>query len=261
MSRLDCERWASLFDRRSVDDPLSEDEMAFSRQHEASCAECRRELGVWESFGGVVAETKARAPVDSLALTELLRKRLAAETAEAPKVVPISAAQKPLRRRTAYVGAVLALAASVALVVRSQREQPAATRAADVHVTLASADGAVDQKAAEAGALVREGVHLRAAGGPLCLSIEPSVRACLADGSEAILADASLAHRRFDLKKGRILGFARSTAARDDVHRVDRSRDRDCGRHALLGRSAGRRNAHHRAGRTRRGRRASAPRR
>ena len=59
MSRLDCERWASLFDRRSVDDPLSEDEMAFSRQHEASCAECRRELGVWESFGGVVAEAKA----------------------------------------------------------------------------------------------------------------------------------------------------------------------------------------------------------
>ena len=32
---------ASLFDRRSVDDALSEDEMAFSRQHEASCAECR----------------------------------------------------------------------------------------------------------------------------------------------------------------------------------------------------------------------------
>jgi tetratricopeptide (TPR) repeat protein len=204
MSRLDCERWASLFDRRSVGDTLAEDEILFSRQHETSCAECRRELGVWESFGGVVANAPAVAPIDSLALTELLRKKLAAETAEAPKVVAITSARRPLGRRAAYAGALIALAASIALVVRSRRDQSAAMQVAEVHVTLISADGAVDQKATEAGAAVREGVALRAAGGPLCLSIEPSVRACLADGSEATLADATLAHRRFDLKKGRI---------------------------------------------------------
>ena len=205
MSRLDCERWASLFDRRSVGDALGEDEILFSRQHEASCAECRRELGVWESFGSVVAEAPAAPSIDSLALTELLRQKLAAQATEATKgVVPITAARRPLARRAAYAGGLIALAASVALVARLRREQPAALQVADVHVTLTSADGAVDQKSTEAGAAVREGVALRAAGGPLCLSIEPSVRACLADGSEAVLADATLAHRRFDLKKGRM---------------------------------------------------------
>jgi hypothetical protein len=186
-----------------VGDELSDDEMAFSRQHEASCAECRRELGVWESFGAVVAEAP-RAPVDSLALTEILRQKLAAQARREPDLAPIELVRRPRGRRVAYVAAIVALAASVALVVKTRRDDPAATQLADVHVTMASADGSVDQKTTEAGTVVRQGVALRAAGGPLCLSVEPSVRACLAEGSEAVLADATLAHRRFDLKRGRI---------------------------------------------------------
>jgi hypothetical protein len=204
MSRLDCERWASLFDRRSVGDPLTEEEIAFSREHQASCAECRRELGVWESFGGVVAEAPPPAAVDTLALTAQLRQQLASTAAPGPKVVPLTASRPIAYRRAAYAGAVVALAASVALVLRSKIERPAVARAADVHVTLASAGDALDEHPTEAGAAVREGSVLRAVGGPLCLSIEPSVRACLADGAVGALADASLVHRRIDLRKGRI---------------------------------------------------------
>jgi ferric-dicitrate binding protein FerR (iron transport regulator) len=203
VSRLDCERWASLFDRRTVGDELSPEELSFSRQHEASCSECRRELGVWESFGGVVAERPPAPKVDALALTDLLRQKLAAENAPSPPATPVSASRRTFVRRATYVGGALALAASVALVVRSKPD-PARALLAEVHVTLASGDAAVERDPARAGVAVREGATLRAAGGPLCVSIEPAVRACLADGAEAILGDASLAHRRFDLKKGRV---------------------------------------------------------
>src|SRR5258708_11509514 len=197
MSR-DEERADILVERRTGDDDLNEDELAFASQHEAACAACRRELSVWQALGANVAEGPMPATVDTQALTQQLRQKLAAETNDERQTVV------PFARRAAYGAAFLALAASIALVVRSWRERPAALQVADVHVTLSSADASIDLKPAEAGAGVREGVALRAVGGPLCVAVEPGVRACLADGSEAVLADASLAHRRLDLKKGRM---------------------------------------------------------
>jgi TolA-binding protein len=198
LSRLDCERWASLLDREALEQALSTDDRQFQVEHVRGCTECARELVVWQKLEAC-ATTADRELEPDLALEDAVLNQLWSEPSSAK---PRMASHV---RRVAMVGVAFAAAAAV-LLFAWQRGGPPAADSALAHVTIGSG-----KALAEAGAVrrpgdsVKVGDTLRAGESPICLLIESGVRACLSAGGELRVADAALAHRRLELLRGRLV--------------------------------------------------------
>lgn len=187
MSRFQCERWASIVDRRLLGDLPDATDARFEAEHAATCQECGRERGRWAELA-LLPPSQVRVPPAG-PLTDALRARIAPQRVAAPA-----------RQPWPWVIALAAAAAAVALVLHRAPPpipQPTVEQARSSAFLLTS--NSSDEPAA-----VSEGTWLRAATTPLCLFIEPGVRACLAAGAEATVSDLRLASRRLSLVRGRV---------------------------------------------------------
>ncbi len=206
MSRLDCERWASLLDREALEQALSADDRQFRVEHAHGCSECARELVVWQQLEAY-APTAAGELERDLALEDAVLNQLWSK--------PSSAKPRLASRvqRMVVVGVAFA-AAAAALLFAWQRGGPPALDSALAHVTIGSG-----RALGEAGALrrpgesVKVGETLRSGESPICLLIESGVRACLSPGGEMRVVDAVLAHRRLELLRGRLVASLEPQAA------------------------------------------------
>ena len=168
MSRLECERWASLLDREALEGALTRDDVAFQTEHPRSCENCAHELAAWRVLGAL-NPTQTTALERDVALEEAALNQLWHE-APAPG---IRALGRPRIALTVTL-AVLATAAAVLLFVSRQR-QPADVDGRLAHATLGSGRAIGDGDVAHlAGEVVRTGARLRAEAEPLCLLIELS---------------------------------------------------------------------------------------
>jgi hypothetical protein len=198
MSRLDCERWASLLDREAVESALSAEDELFQAEHVRGCVECARELMVWRKLEAHEPAGGSELERDLLLEDSVLNQLWSEQSAAKPRLVSRS-------QRVAIFGAALAVAAGVLLFVVQRARRPTANLALS-HVTIGSG-----KALAGAGALrrpgesVKAGDTLRASEAPVCLLIESGIRACLSPGGELRVADAALAHRRLELLRGRLV--------------------------------------------------------
>ncbi len=197
MSRLDCERWASLLDREALEGALSRDDVAFQAEHALKCTACANELAAWRELGSLdVAQGPALER--DLALEEGALKTLWSEPPAPRRLVA--------RRRPLVAAAGVLIAAAAAFMLLSSRtEVPRAIEPLS-RVTIGSGS-ALSEKGAlrRLGEAVTAGERLRAGPTPVCLLVEPGIKACLSAGGELRLAESTLSLRRIELLRGRLV--------------------------------------------------------
>jgi TolA-binding protein len=201
MSRLDCERWASLLDRETLEGVLSTDEAAFQERHARSCQNCAHELSKWR-------ELRSLGQGSALERDVALEESVLAELWQRPVVAPRRGASR--LTKLAGLAAVVAVAAASLLFVLSRRDpslEPALPPPALAHATVGSGSGLVagSNTTRLPGEPIRAGSRLQAGDEPLCLLIEPAVRACLSPRGELKVADLTLSQRRLELIRGRLV--------------------------------------------------------
>src|SRR5688572_24326826 len=112
MSRLDCERWASLLDRETLEGMLSGDEAAFQERHARGCQNCAHELAQWR-------ELRSLGQGSALERDVALEDSVLAELWQRPAVAARRGASR--LARVAGLAAVVAVAAATLLFVLSRR--------------------------------------------------------------------------------------------------------------------------------------------
>lgn len=197
MSSIDeaCARWVSLSDREALGESLSAEETAFSTEHPRGCDACRREASVWQALGSALDD-----PSDG--------------SIEPP--IYLARAPRRQRRRLWMAAGVAAAAAALILAARGfGHRSPAESTASgpapigmpiDAAVIVTKPPGAVlevDGHPAVDGEKLARGSEVVARRGSACLLIEPSIRACIAEGSAVRTSDLG-AHRRLELRTGRV---------------------------------------------------------
>lgn len=207
-----CDRWMALSDRVALDEGLRDDERAFLTQHGASCPACGRERAVWDDLGRLLHDE------------ELPRERSAPQLAALPSTVRsaphvTTARPRPLAH-AAWAAALLLLAVGGASVTLERPARPGAqwaqpppqavvatptARAVAVHLAQARAGTVeLDGKVCAEGAELHVGSELFARAGAACLTVEPGVRACLAEGGRLRVATLSASERRLELLAGKL---------------------------------------------------------
>lgn len=186
MSPFECERWATISDRRLLDEHIDEADERFEVEHATVCEACGLERARWAELKRLPAPT-VQVP-STRALVESLRAQL-----HAPHVT--KQAKWPR-----WVAAGMAVAAAASLLVHQTRSRK---RTEVVKAPHAEAS-IIAQASAGAVTALAEGAWLRATDTPLCLYMTPGVRACLSPGAEATLASLSLAARRLVLVRGHV---------------------------------------------------------
>lgn len=191
MNDPSCARWSRIVDSEALGEAPSKDDARFRREHEASCAACAGEAALWRSLPALGTLGTLGGQEPAAVAPELVERVLASSRAEA---VQRDAAPSPVRRpwrRAGAIGAagVLAVAAAVALVVRSTPPAPAPAAAS---ARLLSIEGPVtiDDRPAAPGDEIRQGSTLRTAGGAACVRVGADARACL-DRGGAIAFEAT----------------------------------------------------------------------
>jgi len=198
--RPDCEHWAQLADRKAVGEELCAQDVAFMREHEATCAECAAEAAVWGGLGSI---GDGESNVDEVLVDRVLKQ--VRETPVASNVRSISTARS---RRTLALSVgfgVLAAAAAAVLLVRSSttKEARLEERVA-ARLTLASAGVGVDGKDVLAGQELADGANLRTGKGTACFRMAPGASACLQRGGELRIDEAFQSHGRVTLVRGKL---------------------------------------------------------
>ena len=230
----DCERWAELADRRLLDEPLSDEEAQFFAQHPESCDACRAEAQAWQDLAEAEQETCLGEP-DAQALIERALEAVAppsekklplrASEVSAPidKKLPLrevgapAAKKLPLRdldaarrakntRTAAAVGVVLALAAGVAIYLRSPvpAQGPVATVAV---VESTSGDVRSGGAPLAAGAGLTAGARIEVGpGARACIAFDGGkIRSCLDQGSSLSLTTTAGTERKLTLHQGTVV--------------------------------------------------------
>jgi len=185
------ERWAELADRAAIGEALSSSDEEFLRAFAESDPLARAETDVWQAFFEL--------DTDEMTDSDVAR-------AERAVFAVQGAAQSARRSRRTLVWGMaggLAAAAAVALLVRSADHGAPVAQGPSVVEYLqgtARVDGAVVEK----GAHLAMGSEVVAAGGPVCVAVEPHIHACLASGARVRLSQVGTAVRHVDLVEGRV---------------------------------------------------------
>ncbi|HEX6765257.1 MAG TPA: FecR family protein, partial [Polyangiaceae bacterium] len=207
-----CERWMAISDREALDEPLSDAERAFLVRHETTCAACGIEASLYRDLAAESTERSVAVPgerVDRvLGALYVPARPESAEVQRAPASKP--RAKDPFwarlgpgtRRALAGVAAAAALASLLSFLDQTKRDAPAPVAVARVVLTLSS--GTAEGTAPTLGELTAGSV-VTTSTGPACLHVDPGVTACVGENSELRVADVTLAHRRLELTRGRVV--------------------------------------------------------
>jgi len=211
-----CTVWMALSDREAVGELLNGDEQTFLARHADRCPVCARERAVWQELGAIV-EQPAPASVARLHAATPVQTGVQAEVGTG---VPTQRERAlPWRGMLASAAAVLVLVVGGDMAWRSAPSSPAPAASASTP-TPPSAPGSatagasvalgntgqveVDGRLAAGGEPIREGSTVYARRGTGCLTVEPGVRACLAEGSLLRVTELGLTQRRLSLQAGRV---------------------------------------------------------
>jgi TolA-binding protein len=183
--RFECERWVGLSDLEAIGEPLATQDRAFLWAHAASCPECGKEAGVWQSLHAPVS---GAAP-DAGEIDAIL---------SAAKSVP---GITPMRRRAPVIaGAATVLACAAAFAVwfgvrGSDRPAPAA----NVNTTVNTAR----EPALHAEPTPRAGDASARHAESSCSEVVPGVTVCLAKDSKIASKSLDGTDRSVELVRGR----------------------------------------------------------
>jgi hypothetical protein len=186
----DCQRWVELADLEAVGEQLSADGRAFLRAHEASCAECAHEAGIWRAVRPAQEDT-------------------APDEVEVQRIVSLAAAS-PVRGRLIRlpqrwkgrlaVSAGIACAAALVLWL-SWRSQPHDTASNDrlakaVEPPSQAPMPARGSSEAPAGSIAAEA---------RCTQVLPGATLCVARGTTIARSVLEGAEREVEITRGRAL--------------------------------------------------------
>jgi hypothetical protein len=201
-------KWAELMDQKSIDAPLSEEELLFcerfAKEHPAS----ERELALLAELAVLDVAPNA----ESRVLVDATLARLAAEAASAeldevtqlkrggrfPRFVWLSAA-----------AAVLALGSAVLLVPHKKAGESIVAApvgpAPRVELVYAAGEVQVDGKLVSGSSmLLAEGSVLEVGHGAACLAMDPDINVCASAETKLRLSRTQSAWRRLDLEAGEV---------------------------------------------------------
>jgi hypothetical protein len=184
------DRWVDVVDREALGEPVTEADLAFARGFERTDPRATAECELWESLATL------RPVVDELGDRALANRAVA-------QVLQSRPAKSGRFRSAVFAGGALAAAAALAFFV-STGAKPALTNAPSGVVELVAAAARTGSGTLTQGASIAEGGTVEAVGGPVCVSIEPRIHACLASGSKLQLARLGSGDRRIDLLAGRV---------------------------------------------------------
>jgi hypothetical protein len=185
------ERWEALSDREAIGEALTDEERAFMAEFAATDPRAQAELLLFASLAPVaLADDGAR----DRALAEAAVQRALSGNVKA----------LPRGPRWLLWGAGTAAAAAAAFVAFSGSTPKPASPVAVSIVETAAGSAQIDGEHAAVGARVPMGATVSAAGGPVCVAVEPRIHACLAAGTTVRLSHVAEAKRRLDLLSGRV---------------------------------------------------------
>ncbi len=186
-----CRDWARVFEAELVDDAVPEELREQASAHEAACAQCAAERETWRALAALPEE---RAGTDAAFAQGVLA------ALDRSKVIRV-------RRWWAAVAVATAAAAAVLLVLRARHQAPPASpvEVASVQVSELSGEVKVDGAPAAVAGAVRPSSVVSTGAGRACLTVDPRVRLCMDHDTEVAVADVTLAHRRVDLRRGRVV--------------------------------------------------------
>lgn len=200
-AKEDCERWAEIADRRLLEEPVAEDDERFYTEHLESCDACRAEAEAWCDLAAEEREESLAKPSSSA----LVERALEATEAKKMPLRALDAARKARNARVgAGVGAVLALAAGVALYLELAPRAEAPSIA-----VLESASGDVRSDGAPlwTGARLEQGSRIDLGpGARACVAFDGGkIRSCLDERSSLSIASVAAASRRLILHEGTVV--------------------------------------------------------
>lgn len=186
-----CTRWMELSDRQLLGDELAERELEFIHAHELECVECGREAAVLRELRpsllhAVPSEDDVRRLLLQAELPELGPSRQDRASAE-----PLLAARRRPARRIAAAAALLALVASVALLIKSKASEPVTSG----HVPPATAPSP--------GAHPGPPAFLSKVTEDTCGPLTDGIVLCVTAGSEIGRVQLEGARRTVELRRGR----------------------------------------------------------
>lgn len=197
-----CARWSRLSDGQAVEEPLSEEQLAFLREHPRRCPTCAAERALWGAMEGLLDGAAAGPSVK--------RERVVS--------APSFRARRWSVALLGAAGLLFALLSSRGLRVTSPA--PAATRSPAQHraalerstgplapgaqLTATHGEVELDGQVPKLRESLRSGALLQTRRGRACLRVEPGVRVCVNAFTSVRIGELSATRRRLQLLAGHV---------------------------------------------------------
>lgn len=201
---IDCERWAEISDRQLVEDEVSDDDATFAREHAADCPYCGAESRLYDDLDATEEDALPVASADSI-VDRVLAKKLPLKSEPAHEPLHHAPASASVSYIAGGIGAALALAAGVALVMTGIGERGAPPEAG--RLGSFNGDVRIDGAPATLGMPVAVGARVDVGSGTACVDFAGAdhARSCLDAQSAFVIDTAVPGQRKLTLARGTVV--------------------------------------------------------